>query len=423
VGVAVVGDEVESGGITEAMAVLVDDGWEAEAGAVVADGDGGVAQVAGGFEALVVVVEGVVGADFAGAFEEEEFVVVGVVVEAADEVEVEAEAVDGFHAEGAVFAGVVGGFDPLGELVVELVEVVDVAEIADEELVADGAKEAFDFAFGGTISDGGVDEDGAEPRADEAKFFGGVVGTVVDVDGFGDAAFVEGGLEAFEEVGGVICGVKGAVGDDAGGVVDEADEEGFGGVAFVAVGEVGAVHGVGLPEVVGVGFGEGEAGFGCCRITGLEEIEAVDDAAKGVGGDLGALEEATVDAGAVDFGDVVFFAVKAGHDLFDGFEELFGDDFAGGALVGAGGGICNAVFAVVVPPALDGAPGEAAELSVFIEEGHLADGLVAGDVGGAAGVFECSEDSHFEVVGDALHSAGNARGRVARGVIALLCCY
>jgi hypothetical protein len=49
--------------------------------------------------------------------------------------------------------------------------------------------------------------------------------------------------------------------------------------------------------------------------------------------------------------------------------------------------------------------------------------LVAGDVGGAAGVFECSEDSHFEVVGDALHSAGNARGRVARGVIALLCCY
>lgn len=61
-----------------------------------------------------------------------------------------------------MFAGVVGGFDPVGELVVELLKVVDLAEVADEELIADGAEEAFDFAFGGTVSNGCVDEDGAE---------------------------------------------------------------------------------------------------------------------------------------------------------------------------------------------------------------------------------------------------------------------
>lgn len=93
-------------------------------------------------------------------------------------------------------------------------------------------------------------------------------------------------MEAVDEVGGVVCGVEGAVGDDAGGVVDEADEEGFGGFAAVACGYVGAVHGVALPEVVGVGFGEGEAGFGGVGVAGFEEIVAVDEAAKGVGGDL-----------------------------------------------------------------------------------------------------------------------------------------
>ena len=41
VGVSVVGDEVEFGGFAEAVAVLVDDGEEADSGAIVADGDGG----------------------------------------------------------------------------------------------------------------------------------------------------------------------------------------------------------------------------------------------------------------------------------------------------------------------------------------------------------------------------------------------
>jgi hypothetical protein len=130
--------------------------------AVVAEVDGFSSEVAGGFVAGVLVVEGVVGADFAGGLEVEEFVVVFGVGESADEVEVESEAVDGFHAEGGVEVLVVGVFDPAGEGFVELAQRGDGAEVADEELFADGAEEAFDLAFGGSVADGGVDEDGAE---------------------------------------------------------------------------------------------------------------------------------------------------------------------------------------------------------------------------------------------------------------------
>ena len=43
-------------------------------------------------------------------------------VKVADAVEIEAEAVERAHAEGAVFAGVVGVFDPTDEVVVEFFE-------------------------------------------------------------------------------------------------------------------------------------------------------------------------------------------------------------------------------------------------------------------------------------------------------------
>ena len=157
---------------------------------------------------------------------------------------------------------------------------------------------------------GGVAEDGAEADADGGEFFRGVVGAVVHIDGLGYAAFVKGGLEGVDEAGGVVGFVKGAVGDDAGGVVDEADEIGFDGFAAQAGVQIGAVEGVGLPEVVGVGLGKGEAGFGAVVAEGGEKIELVDDAAEGVGGDLFAADEAAPDALAVNDGDVAGFAVE-----------------------------------------------------------------------------------------------------------------
>lgn len=108
---AIVGDGVRLCGISKALSVLIDDGRKTDAGTVVADGDGGIAKVTGSFVAGGVVAEGVVCADFAGAFEEEEFVAEGVVGKVADVLEIEAEAVDGLHAEGGVFAAVIGVLD------------------------------------------------------------------------------------------------------------------------------------------------------------------------------------------------------------------------------------------------------------------------------------------------------------------------
>jgi len=56
------------------------------------------------------------------------------------------------------------------------------------------------------------------------------------------------------------------------------------------------------------------------------------------------------------------------------------------------------VLTIVIPPGLDGAPSEVMRVAVFVLEGHLRDSPVAGVKGVAGGMFECSEDAHFEVV-------------------------
>lgn len=172
---AVVGDWVQFRSISKALSVLIDDRCKADAWTVVADGDGGVAKVTRSFVAGCVVAEGVVRADFAGAFEEEKFFAERVVGEVADVLKIEAEAVDGLHAKGGVFAAMIGVFDPTGELGIELFEGGDVTEIANEELIPDGAEEALNFAFGGTIPNGCMNEDGPESGTDESKFLGNIV--------------------------------------------------------------------------------------------------------------------------------------------------------------------------------------------------------------------------------------------------------
>lgn len=124
-GFAVVVDGVEEDGTAEALVFKVGDGWfgsGAGGEAVVAQGDGVVAKVAWGFVADVLELEGVVGADFAGGFEVEEFLIKFALVEVTDAAEIKSEAVEGAHAEGAVFTEVVGVFDPVGEVFVEFFE-------------------------------------------------------------------------------------------------------------------------------------------------------------------------------------------------------------------------------------------------------------------------------------------------------------
>lgn len=211
-------DGVEEDDGTEAFVIEVGDGWFGSGAcdeAVVAEGDGLVAKVTGCFVASIFELEGVVGADFSGGLEEEEFLVELALMEVSDAAKIEAEAVEGTHADSGVLAEVIGVFDPAGEVVVEFFEGGNVVEILVKVLVTDGAKEALDFSFCRSIPNGCVDEDGAEAGADLVELFGRVVGAVVGVDGFGDAAFVEGILEAFDEVFGVVVFEELSVGDDA----------------------------------------------------------------------------------------------------------------------------------------------------------------------------------------------------------------
>lgn len=211
-------DGIEKDGWTEALVIEVGDG-RFEDGAcgesIIAKGDGFVAEIAGCFIASVFKLEGVVGANPSGGFEVEKFLVELALVEVSDAPEVESEAVEGAHADGGVFTQVIGVFDPAGEVFVEFLEAGNVIEILVEILISNGAEEAFDFSFGGSIADGGVDEDGAETGADLVELFGGVVGAVIGIDGFWDAAFEEGVLETLDEVLGVVGVEELSVGDDA----------------------------------------------------------------------------------------------------------------------------------------------------------------------------------------------------------------
>ena len=61
-----------------------------------------------------------------------------------------------------------------------------------------------------------------------------------------------------------------------------------------------------------------------------------------------------MDADAVDFSYIVFFAVKRGKHLLDGFQQVFWLDLAADAFVGPASMIGNAVALIIIPPGLDG---------------------------------------------------------------------
>ena len=222
-----------------ALALVVDDDGGGSVGgvtavAVVAELDFLVAQVDGGFVASARKLKVLSFLTFRVGLGVEEFVVVFGGRQEADARQVDAEAVDGLHADGVVWAGVVVVFDPVGELAVEGFERGEV-ELADEELIADASEEAFDLSLGGGVADGGVAQDAADAGADEGDLLGAVDGAVVDEQLFGDAAFVEGGADGVDEGVDVFVEEELAVAEDAAGVVDEGDELGLLAAAAVPV--------------------------------------------------------------------------------------------------------------------------------------------------------------------------------------------
>lgn len=184
-----VGDRVEQSGLADASILVVDDHGSAVM-SLVAERDFLAPQIDGRFVTLAMEAERVVFFDAANRFGVEQFVGVLRRREKANPFEIHAEAVDWFHSQGGMNGGVVVVFDPVGELRVERLDRTEV-EVADQELVADTAKEAFDFAFRGGVPDGGVTEDAAHAGGDQRDFLAAVDRTVVDIELFGKAAFIK----------------------------------------------------------------------------------------------------------------------------------------------------------------------------------------------------------------------------------------
>ena len=129
-----------------------------------------------------------------------------------------------------------------------------------------------------------------QPRADLNDLFRSIDGTVIDVEGTRDTAFIESGLEGHDQRIHVFLNEELPVSTKPTGIVNESDQAGLLGSA--AVFEERSEQGVSLPHVVGVRFGESEAMFVGTSFLRLEHLVLFDEPAEGVACDLGTGEPA-----------------------------------------------------------------------------------------------------------------------------------
>ena len=120
---------------------------------------------------------------------------------------------------------------------------------------AQGPEEALDLTFALGLMRPGVDQRDAELGTDQRELAGAVVGAVVDVEAFGDAAADQRLLEHRQERDGVFREGEGRVRDHPGSVVDEGDQIGFTAPA-ATVADADPVHHIAHPEFARVLEGE-----------------------------------------------------------------------------------------------------------------------------------------------------------------------
>lgn len=268
----VVGDGVQRVGLAHALTFVIDDHSPGGALALKADLDGALGQVARSFKSHGLEGEGVVSPHVAVFLDKEQFVIGFIGRQEADAVAVQGEAVQGRHAQDGVDLGIVLFFNPLNELAIEALQGGEV-QLAGEELVTDGPEEAFDFSFGGTVAHGRVGQEAADPGADLDDFLGGVDGAVIYVQRGGHAPLVESSLEGLNERIDVFGLEELAVTTDPRSVIEEGNETSLDRNALGL--DVRAVEGVGLPHLVGVGFGEGQADFVGALCLGFENSKVL----------------------------------------------------------------------------------------------------------------------------------------------------
>ena len=119
-------------------------------------------------------------------------------VEEFDPVAIQSKTVQRGHFQDGMFLGVILFLGPLGELAVERFQRSQI-QGAGQKLLAHTAKKALDFSLGGSIPDGRVMQEAANPGANLDDFLGTINGAVIDIERLGDASFIEGSLQGLNE--------------------------------------------------------------------------------------------------------------------------------------------------------------------------------------------------------------------------------
>lgn len=220
---AIVGDGVERFGVAHAMALEEDNHPLGGSLALKTNLDGTIGQMPRRFKAGAFEGEGVVSPDMAIFLHKEEFVVDLIRGQELDLRPIQSKAVQRRHLQGAVCLDIVVFLDPMNELLVKRLKRTQV-QLADQELVAHGAKEALDLALGSPVPNGSVMEQTAQSGTDLNDFFGSIDGAIVDIERSRDAPFVEGGLERGDQGIDVLGEEKLSVSAETTGIINESDE-------------------------------------------------------------------------------------------------------------------------------------------------------------------------------------------------------
>lgn len=286
--------QVERIGLAHALAGEVDDEAVAPL-AVITHLHRLATQVDRAFVALRIDREDIGLADLAFLFDIKHLGRKGVVGQEGDAVAVQVETVDGRHLDAAVELRVVFLLHPLVSQAVKFFQRSEVG-MQSQEAVAKTPEETFDLALGGAVADGRVRQVDVEPQAGLGDFAGAVVAAVIEVEALRLAALVQGRTEGLHHILRIVAVKELGVRNDARGVVEEGDQEGFFPLA-VGLFDAGAVQRVGLPQLIGELHGEGEA----LLVHGwfIEQLVFAQHAVKGGGRQLRAREQVALQEHAV----------------------------------------------------------------------------------------------------------------------------
>lgn len=246
-------------------------------------------------------------------------------------------------------------------------------------------------------------EQTTHPGADLNDLLGAVDRAVVHIKGLRHAALVESGAEGLNECVHILGQEELAMAAHPRSVIQEGDEPGLN--RKVCLLNIRAIECIGLPHVVGVSFGEGQAQLIGAVLLGLKQFVFFDQPAKGIGRNLRAGQQPPFDAQPIEQSAAGRFAMDFGQHRPDRFQNVLRLELARFSLIGAGFVFHHgdAIFLIAPQPGLDRFPGELARAAFLIGESHLADGLQARLDGLAWGHVNGSEHAHFQISGGIFH--------------------